>query len=132
MARSPRPLKAEHLLQHDSYLASVQYLADADRFMGVVQLIGPLIVFEGTSLSKLKGGFKAAITAYEAECEANDVKPEKSYSGRFNVRIKPSVHRQLVARAADRGVSLNRIVADALDTAVQSSKEVRNASTGRV
>ena len=35
---------------------------------------------------------------------------ERAYSGRFVVRIPPETHRQLAIRAAEEGVSLNRLV----------------------
>jgi predicted HicB family RNase H-like nuclease len=35
---------------------------------------------------------------------------EKSYSGRFMVRIPSSVHRALATEAAEQGVSINRLV----------------------
>ena len=34
---------------------------------------------------------------------------EKHYSGEFRVRIPPELHRQLAIRAAEQGVSLNRL-----------------------
>lgn len=34
---------------------------------------------------------------------------EKSYSGEFRVRIPPQLHRTLAMRAAEEGVSLNRL-----------------------
>ncbi|MDR0483565.1 MAG: type II toxin-antitoxin system HicB family antitoxin [Cellulomonadaceae bacterium] len=33
---------------------------------------------------------------------------EREYSGRFNVRIPPEAHRELVTEAAEQGISLNR------------------------
>ncbi len=39
---------------------------------------------------------------------------ERSYSGRFLVRVPPETHRQLVVRAAENGVSLNRLVSSLL------------------
>ena len=35
---------------------------------------------------------------------------ERTYSGKFMVRIPPEVHRSLAMRAAEEGVSLNRLV----------------------
>ncbi len=35
---------------------------------------------------------------------------EKKYSGKFQVRITPELHRTLTIRAAEEGVSLNRYV----------------------
>ncbi len=35
---------------------------------------------------------------------------DRTYSGRFMVRVPPETHRELVLRAAEEGVSLNRLV----------------------
>ena len=35
---------------------------------------------------------------------------DRAYSGKFLVRIPPEIHRGLVLRAAEEGVSLNRLV----------------------
>jgi predicted HicB family RNase H-like nuclease len=39
---------------------------------------------------------------------------ERKYSGKFNVRVPESLHRELVLTAAHEGVSLNRLVSDRL------------------
>jgi predicted HicB family RNase H-like nuclease len=39
---------------------------------------------------------------------------DRSYSGRFNVRVPATLHRQLVTEAADQGISLNRLISDRL------------------
>ncbi len=38
----------------------------------------------------------------------------KAYSGKFVVRVPPEVHRMLAIRAAESGVSLNRLVSSKL------------------
>ena len=35
---------------------------------------------------------------------------DRTYSGRFMVRVPPETHRNLVIEAAEEGVSLNRLV----------------------
>ena len=35
---------------------------------------------------------------------------DRAYSGKFLVRVPPETHRALVLRAAEEGVSLNRLV----------------------
>ena len=56
--------------------------------------------------------------------QANDEMPpeplaERTYSGRFLVRVPPETHRALAIKAAEEGVSLNRLVSARLanDTA---------------
>ena len=38
----------------------------------------------------------------------------KKYSGKFMVRVPPELHRQLAVKAAEEGVSLNRVVSSKL------------------
>ena len=40
----------------------------------------------------------------------------RSYSGKFIVRIPPQVHRELAMKAAEEGVSLNRLVSAKLSS----------------
>jgi predicted HicB family RNase H-like nuclease len=39
---------------------------------------------------------------------------KKQYSGKFMVRIPPEQHRELATRAAEQGISLNRLVSSKL------------------
>ena len=60
-------------------------------------------------------GIRALVTTVLADMQANGELPPKpladrAYSGRFVVRIPPETHRDLVIRAAEEGVSLNRLV----------------------
>ncbi len=42
---------------------------------------------------------------------------DREYSGRFQVRVLPELHRSLVIRAHEQNVSLNRLVSDKLASA---------------
>jgi hypothetical protein len=39
---------------------------------------------------------------------------DRRFSGKFNVRVPESLHRELVHAAAEEGVSLNRLISDRL------------------
>ncbi|MCA5895179.1 type II toxin-antitoxin system HicB family antitoxin [Isoptericola sp. NEAU-Y5] len=39
---------------------------------------------------------------------------ERNYSGKFQVRIPPAVHRRLAEEAAEQGISMNRLVSHKL------------------
>ena len=53
---------------------------------------------------------------YLAFCEEQGDKPEKPYSGKFNLRIHPELHKQLALEAANQGKSLNSCVEEILYT----------------
>ena len=47
-----------------------------------------------------------------------DVRDSLSYKGSFNVRIPTSLHRRAAEQATVRGISLNRLVQEALEREV--------------
>lgn len=64
-------------------------------------------------------GIVALVTDVASDMEANGETPPASianrhYSGKFQVRTTPDLHRRLALRAAEANLSLNRIVNDQL------------------
>jgi len=58
-------------------------------------------------------GIRGVVTDAVRDMQANDESPplplaDRSYSGKFQVRIAPHMHRMLALQAAEQGVSLNR------------------------
>lgn len=72
-------------------------------------------------LDEAFSGIRALVDDVVADMEANGEKPpepiaDRTYSGKFMVRIPPEVHRTLAMRAAEEGVSLNRLVSARLSS----------------
>ena len=64
-------------------------------------------------------GIRNLVADCVEEMHANDKEPplplaDRTYSGRFLVRIPPEIHRALSIRAAEEGISLNRLVSTRL------------------
>ena len=60
-------------------------------------------------------GIQELVGSVLADMQANGESPpeplaDRSYSGRFMVRVPPETHRNLVTEAAEQGVGLNRLV----------------------
>jgi len=53
-------------------------------------------------------------------CREDGVEPYKSFSGKFNVRIAPELHADVVAAAKSNGESLNQFIAETLEHAVHA------------
>jgi predicted HicB family RNase H-like nuclease len=51
-------------------------------------------------------------------CKKKGRAPEKTFSGRFNVRISPDLHALAAIKARARGKSLNKFVSEAIEKAV--------------
>ena len=84
------------------------------------QYVGLCVEFSSLSWlastpSKALSGIQKLVKEVIADMEQSGEKPpdainEKTYSGKFMVRVPPEVHRQLAYQAAEQGVSLNRLV----------------------
>ena len=60
-------------------------------------------------------GIRELVRGVLADMQDNNESPpeslaDRAYSGRFVVRVPPETHRDLVIKAAEEGVSLNRLV----------------------
>lgn len=106
-------------LKYKGYIGSVAYSEPDKVFFGKLEGIDALVNYEGESVAELTAAFHEAVDDYLALCEDIGQKPEKSYTGTFNVRISPATHRQIANRAMEAGISINAFVKKALDEAVR-------------
>ncbi len=100
------------MLKYRSYSGIVEY--DPDGKIFTVEVIGvrDVITFQGRTPEEIELSFRAAVDFYLEMCQQDGVAAQKPFSGRFNVRLSPEVHRQIAERAALQRVSLNQWVAN--------------------
>lgn len=106
-------------LRYKGYIGSVAYSEPDKVFFGKLEGIDDLVNYEGESVQELTDAFHEAVDDYLIFCEEHNLKPEKSYTGTFNVRIAPDTHRDIANRAAEAGISINAFVKRALSDAVK-------------
>lgn len=82
---------------------------------GTVVGLRDVIHFEGTTLEDVKASFRNNLNAYLKMCKNDGVEPQKPKSGKFNIRIDPSVHLKMEMAAHASGESLNTWVARHLE-----------------
>jgi predicted HicB family RNase H-like nuclease len=101
-------------LKYKDFVGVVGYSAENEVFHGKIEGIDGLVTFEAENSKDLKRAFEDAVNDYIAFCNEKGINPYKSFTGTFNVRIKPELHKKAYQRALLRGVSLNQVVSDAL------------------
>ena len=106
-------------LKYKGYIGSVAYSEPDKVFFGKIEGIEGLVNYEGESVQELTAAFHEAVDDYLIFCEEHDWKPQKSYTGAFNVRIAPDTHRDIANLAAEAGISINAFVKRALAEAVK-------------
>ena len=102
------------MMEYKGYLGSVEYDAEAKIFHGEIINTRDVITFQGTTVNEIEQAFRGSIDDYITWCNEDGVEPEKPYSGRFNVRLSPELHRQIAILAKKRRMSLNNFVEKAL------------------
>ena len=83
------------------------------------EYVGSCVEFPGTSWlaatheAALKGIRKLVSSIVADMKKSGEVIPEpiatRSFSGKFMIRVPPEVHRKLALKAAENGISLNRL-----------------------
>lgn len=107
------------MLNYKSYIGHVEFDDEADIFHGEVINTRDVITFQGRSVAEIKKAFRESVDDYLAFCKERNEEPEKPFSGKFNLRIDPELHRQVYIVAAQHKVSLNQWITDAIKHHIQ-------------
>lgn len=95
------------MLKYKGYIGHVSFDEDAEIFHGDVINTKDVITFQGVSVAELKQAFTDSIDDYLLFCAENGEEPDKPFSGKFNVRLDPEIHKNAVVAASHSGLSLN-------------------------
>ena len=106
------------MLHYKNYAGIVEFDAHGKIFIGEVVGLRDMITFQGRTPEELERSFQESIDFYLEMCARDGVPPDRPFSGRFNVRINPEIHRKIAETAAHQRKSLNQWVADVLEKAL--------------
>jgi predicted HicB family RNase H-like nuclease len=100
-------------LKNDRYTYRVTWSEDDNEYVGLCAEFPSLSWLAQTPETALKGIRKLVADVVRDMHDNDETVPEpissRHYSGKFMVRIPPDVHRNLAIKAAESGVSLNRL-----------------------
>ncbi|MDP3785616.1 MAG: type II toxin-antitoxin system HicB family antitoxin, partial [Undibacterium sp.] len=68
----------------------------------------------GESVGELRAAFIEAVEDYLNTCKRLSRTPQKTYSGKFLVRVEPELHARAAVAAQAEGKSLNAWISDAI------------------
>ena len=106
-------------LIHAGFTGSFDVSLEDGCLIGRVLFIDDIISYEGETVSDLKKNFEAAVDRYIVYCKQTGKPANKPYSGTFNVRVGPELHRKAVIAATEASVNLNEFVSKAILAAVK-------------
>ena len=108
-------------MKHKDYEAVIRFDEEDQILHGRVLNVRDVISFHGESIEGVRQAFEEAIDDYLADCAEQGRDPDKPFSGKFVVRVKPDLHRQAAILAAREHVSLNAWLASAVEDKIQKT-----------
>jgi len=100
-------------LKNDHYTYRVTWSSDDREYAGLCAEFPSLSWLSKTPEGALRGIRKVVADVVNDMNKSGEEIPEpianKTYSGKFMVRVLPEAHRKLAIQAAEAGVSLNRL-----------------------
>lgn len=98
------------MLDYKGYKGYVIFDDEANIFHGEVVGLNAVITFQGTTVNEIKKAFKDSIDDYLDWCRERGKEPEKTPSGKFNLRMPPELYTKIAVQAAQEGVSINSYI----------------------
>ncbi len=106
------------MINHEHYSYRVIWSSEDEEFVGLCAEFPSLSYLDESRIAALNG-ITDLVKDIVVDMDNNGEKvpipiSEKEYSGKFQVRIPPELHRMLAIEAAEQNISLNRYVAHKL------------------
>jgi predicted HicB family RNase H-like nuclease len=106
------------MLDNDHYTYRVTWTEEDGEYVGLCAEFPSLSWLDKTPEDALKGIRQMVADVVDDLAVNGEVVPEplstKKFSGKFQVRVTADTHRNLAIKAAERNVSLNRLVSEVL------------------
>jgi predicted HicB family RNase H-like nuclease len=130
-------------MNYKGYTGIVKVDSDAGVLSGQVADLRDVITFQGQTVVEVVQAFHDSVDDYLEFCAERGEQPDRPFSGKILVRIKPELHRALTATAMDLGVSVNRLISvqltklarlssgSGLSRVSSEAKKARPASKGK-
>ena len=107
------------MIKYKGYTAKIEFDDQVNVFHGEVLNLRDVITFQGRTVEELRNAFHDSVEDYLDFCAHRNEPPEKPYSGRFVVRLAPSLHRAIATQARLADKSLNAWLQDILREKVE-------------
>ena len=116
------------MMKYKGYIGVSRVDEEAGVIRGRVVNTLDTITFQGTTVEEARGAFQESVDDYLEFCASLGRTPERPFSGKFLIRVSPTLHRAITAAAHAKGVSVNKLVARRL----AGLAGTRGRSTGAV
>lgn len=105
-------------MKFGKYSAVISYDPDIAMFRGEFVGLNGGADFYASSIEDLRREGEISLRVFLDFAKEKNLAPEKTYSGRLVLRLKPEVHRKYKLLASSKRISLNQLLNEALEKAL--------------
>jgi predicted HicB family RNase H-like nuclease len=110
---------------YKGYTGAIEVDEDSGILFGTVLGTRDIITFVGNTVEEARKSLQESVDFYLERCVATGKEPDQPFTGKFNVRISSEAHCELAELAHTWKVSLNDVVAEALDQFLAANRPAR-------
>ncbi|MBA3981358.1 MAG: toxin-antitoxin system HicB family antitoxin [Alcanivorax sp.] len=112
----------KNMMVIQGYRAVVHYDPEINLFRGEFTGLNGGADFYADNVKALREEGERSLAAFLEVCKEHGITPEKSFSGKFQVRVPETLHQQAADIARTRGQSLNQFVATAIEHEIATNR----------
>lgn len=105
-------------MEINGYKAVIAYDAETELFRGEFIGLNGGADFYADNVAQLKKEGEISLNVFLEMCEKKNIEPFKQYSGKFNIRLSPELHKAAVMAATAENLSLNEWISQTLAKSV--------------
>lgn len=109
-----------NVIDIDGHKAVVSFDPDIGLMRGEFLGLSGGADFYADNVEALAGEGRKSLRAYLDLCREKGIEPLRQFSGRFNVRLDPTVHEAAARAAASQSKSLNEWIAEVIREAAET------------
>jgi len=110
------------VMKYKGYIGSIEASLEDGCMHGSIQHINDLVTYEGQTVPELEKAFHEQVDDYIVMCRDIGKNPDRPYSGTFNVRIGPDLHKEAAMLAMRTNQSINAVIKEAVISHLQGLK----------
>lgn len=111
----------KNIIEIDGHKAIISFDPDISLFRGEFLGLNGGADFYASDVTGLRVEGRKSLEVFVELCREKGIKPKRSFSGKFNVRLAPELHEAAVVAAATEQKSLNEWVAEAIANAANAA-----------
>ncbi|MCF7791225.1 MAG: type II toxin-antitoxin system HicB family antitoxin [Victivallales bacterium] len=113
------------IITYKGYSAKIEYSPEDNIIFGKILFINDRILFDAINCDEIEQSFHDAVDGYLEDCKELNVPPDKPFSGNFNVRITPELHKQLAQTVAQEDYkNQNQFIKEAIEEKINNKNVI--------